>query len=209
MEKFTLIYWHDRFSFCRMKATSKLRFDMRLNLLRLGHPLLRSAARALTVEEISSSPTQQLISDMIETMRAVNGAGLAAPQVGQGLRLCIAEVKENPRYPGMSPLGLRVWINPVISVLSSERSVAMYEGCLSVPGLRGRVIRPAHIRVDSLDRDGQAQTDEFDGPLAAVAQHECDHLDGLLFVDHAEPQTLTFIEEYEQFVPQSKRVQMV
>ena len=182
---------------------------MKLDILHLGHPLLRNVARPLTAEEILSARTQQLIDDMIETMRAVNGAGLAAPQVGQGLRLCIAEVKENPRYPGMSQLALRIWINPVISTLSTGTRVAMYEGCLSVPGLRGRVIRPAHIRVDSFDRHGQKQTDEFDGPLAAVAQHECDHLDGLLFVDHADPRTLTFLDEYEQFVPQVERVQLL
>jgi peptide deformylase len=84
----------------------------------------------------------------------------------------------------------------------------MYEGCLSVRGLRGRVFRPARIRVDSLDRNGSPQIDEFDGPLAAVAQHECDHLDGVLFVDRADTKSLTFLEEFEQFVPPEERMRV-
>lgn len=182
---------------------------MKLEIIRLGHPLLRNVSHAVPVDEIASEPIQRLIDDMIETMRAVNGAGLAAPQVGQSLRICVAEVKENPRYPGMAPLDLRVWINPVLTTVSSEGRVAMYEGCLSVPGLRGRVVRPAHIRVDSLDRHGHKQSDVFNGPLAAVAQHECDHLDGKIYVDQADPRTLTFLDEYEQFVPHEQRVQII
>jgi peptide deformylase len=143
---------------------------------------------------------------MVETMHAVSGAGLAAPQVGFGLRLCVAEMRENPRYPDLPSLSLRVWVNPTINVVSDEELVTMYEGCLSVPGLRGQVTRPAHVRVAYWDRHGQPQTDCFNGPLAAVVQHECDHLDGILFVDRAAPRSLTFLEEYEQFVPRGDRV---
>jgi len=180
-----------------------------LSLLRLGHPLLRQRARPLSREELASAETQTLIDDLIETMHAVSGAGLAAPQVGFSVRLCVAEVKENPRYPGMPSLGLRVWVNPQITVLTTDQQVAMYEGCLSVPSLRGQVARPAHIRVDYWDRHGQPQTDTFNGPLAAVAQHECDHLDGVLFVDRADARTLAFLEEYEQFVPRDDRVRLL
>jgi peptide deformylase len=182
---------------------------MQLDILRLGHPTLREVARPLLIEEVHSEQVQQVIEDMVETMHAVSGAGLAAPQVGQSVRLCVAEVRENPRYPGMPALPLRIWINPVITLLTQTKKVAMYEGCLSVPGLRGQVVRPATIRVESMDRDGLPQVDEFDGPLAAVAQHECDHLDGKLFVDHADPATLTFIEEYQQFVAPEARVQIL
>lgn len=179
---------------------------MQLSLLRLGHPLLRQRARQLSLVELAQPKTQTLIEDMVETMHAVSGAGLAAPQVGFDLRLCVAEVRENPRYPSMPSMSLRVWVNPTISIVSQEQQVAMYEGCLSVPGLRGQVTRPANVRVDYCDRHGQPQTDVFDGPLAAVVQHECDHLDGVLFVDRADPRTLTFLEEYEQFVPKDDRV---
>jgi peptide deformylase len=182
---------------------------MQLELLRLGHPLLRDVARPLSPGELGSDAIQQLIDDMYETMRLVNGAGLAAPQVGQSLRLCLAEVKENSRYPSMPALPLRVWVNPIITVLAQGSQVAMYEGCLSVPGLRGRVVRPASIRVDSLDREGMPQVDVFDGPLAAVAQHECDHLDGRLFVDLADPRTFTFLDEYDQFIPKDSRVKIL
>jgi peptide deformylase len=182
---------------------------MQLELLRLGHPLLRDVARPLSTGELSSDGIQSLIDSMIETMRLVNGAGLAAPQVGHSVRLCLAEVKENARYPSMPALPLRIWVNPIITVLARGSQVAMYEGCLSVPGLRGRVVRPASIRVDSLDREGLPQVDVFDGPLAAVAQHECDHLDGRLFVDRADPHTFTFLDEYEQFIPKDSRVQIL
>lgn len=182
---------------------------MQLPLLVLGHPLLRRVATPLTARQLLSPAIQTLIDDMIETMVAVSGAGLAAPQVGQSLRLCVAQVRENPRYPGMPALPLRVWVNPIITVLGETRRVVMYEGCLSVPGLRGAVSRPATIRVDYWDREGRPQRDDFDGPLAAVAQHECDHLDGRLFVDRADTNTLTFLDEYEQFVPHEDRVRVL
>jgi peptide deformylase len=182
---------------------------MELDILRLGHPSLREVSKLVLEQDIGTQAFQKLVDDLIETMRAVGGAGLAAPQVGQLVRLCVAEVRGNPRYPSMPPLDLRVWINPVITVLSSAGRTEMYEGCLSVPGLRGRVQRPAHIQVDSLDRQGRAQVDEFDGLLAAVAQHECDHLDGVLFVDRADSRTLTFLEEYEQFVAVEQRMRLL
>ncbi len=182
---------------------------MPLEILRLGHPILRQVAAPISVRDLSSPSIQTLIDDMIETMRQVGGAGLAAPQVGTSIRVCIAEVAENPRYPTLSPLPLRIWVNPQITILAQEPRVSMYEGCLSVPKIRGRVLRPASIRIDSLDRDGAPQVDVFEGPLAAVAQHECDHLDGKLFVDHADPRTLTFLDEYEQFVPQDQRVRII
>jgi peptide deformylase len=181
---------------------------MQLEILQMGHPILRELAREVDRGELVRPKVQALIDDMIETMHAVNGAGLAAPQVGQSIRICVAEVQANERYPSMPSLPLRVWVNPKITVLSERPRVCMYEGCLSVRGLRGRVFRPARIRVDSLDRNGRPQIDEFDGPLAAVAQHECDHLDGVLFVDRADTKSLTFLEEFE-FVPPEERMRVV
>lgn len=174
-------------------------------LLKLGHPLLRRRAREISPGDILAEPLQRLILDMIETMRASNGLGLAAPQIGEELRLCVAEAKENPRYPEMSPLPLTVWINPVIEVIDAEAQVEMYEGCLSVPGLRGRVKRPAHIRVTSLNQNGETRIEEFQGLTAAIVQHECDHLDGRLFIDRAPSESLCFVDEFEQFVPESRR----
>jgi peptide deformylase len=182
---------------------------MSLEILRLGNPVLRKIAQPLSLDELASERIQQLIDQMIGTMHEVHGAGLAAPQIGESIRLAIAQVAENPRYPSMPALPLRVWVNPKITVLAQQPRVAMYEGCLSIPGLRGRVVRPAAIRVDSLDRGGMPQVDVFDGPLAAVAQHECDHLDGQLFVDLAAPRSLTFLAEYEQFIPTEERVQLI
>jgi peptide deformylase len=146
---------------------------------------------------------------MIETMRANNGAGLAAPQIGVSLRLAVAEVEKNPRYPEMGPIPLTVWINPTVTVLSSELRVRMYEGCLSVPGLRGRVERPAHIRLETLNRFGESEVRQYRGAEAAVIQHELDHLDGVLFVDRADPKSLTYLEEYERFVDKSVRLEVL
>lgn len=172
----------------------------------MGHPLLRTVAREVSRDEIPTAAIQELVRDMIETMDAVNGAGLAAPQVGHSLRICALQVEKNERYPDLPSLPLRVWINPCLTVLSPSPRVQMYEGCLSVRGVRGRVERPAHLRVESLDRQGEPQVDEFSGFLAAVAQHECDHLDGVLFVDRADSTTLCFIDEYLAFVPADERL---
>lgn len=177
-------------------------------LLKLGDPFLRARSAEIDLSSLQARETQELIDDMIETMHAAHGAGLAAPQIGVGLRLVVAEVRENPRYPGLGALPLSVWINPVRTVLSDRVTVEMYEGCLSVPGLRGLVRRPGHVRLAAFDRWGQPFEQEFDGPLAAVVGHELDHLDGLLFVDHADPKTLTFIDEYDKFAENEKRIRV-
>ncbi len=175
------------------------------DILKMGHPLLRRRCREISPSDILAEPLQRLIVDMIETMRANQGAGLAAPQVGEEIRLCVAEVRENPRYPEMDPIPLSVWINPTIDVIDDDPQIAMYEGCLSVPGLRGQVHRPGHIRLTSLNQNGETKVETYRGLAAAVIQHECDHLDGKLFIDRAELNTLCFLEEFEQFVPESRR----
>ena len=136
---------------------------------------------------------------MIETMRAAGGAGLAANQIGRALRIAVAEVDNNPRYPYKPPIPLTVFVNPVIEPLDSEM-VAINEGCLSVPDLRGELERHVNTRVRYLDREGQEHDVVKRGLTAGTFQHEVDHLDGVLFVDRvADPRTLTTWEQFERF----------
>ncbi|MFI5123548.1 MAG: peptide deformylase [Vicinamibacteria bacterium] len=170
-----------------------------LEILEIGHPTLRERARELTPEELSSPEVQTLIDDMIETKRAANGAGLAAPQVGRSLRIAIAEVEpNNPRYPYKPAIPLTVLVNPVIEPLDDEL-VAINEGCLSVPGMRGEVPRHVNLAVRYLDRGGIEQGEVRHGLTAGTFQHEVDHLDGVLSLDRADPRTLTTWEQYERF----------
>ena len=190
-------------------------------IVRMGDPILRQRARALIEDEIRTTETQCLIDDMVETMRDASGAGIAAPQVGESVRVCIIEVEGNSRYPQFPPIPLTILINPrleplvrtspnvspeLATELVTEDSITLYEGCLSVPGLRGRVRRPRRIRWSALDPSGKAISGTWSGISAAIIQHECDHLDGVLFVDRAEPRSLTFLEEYLRHVPESERV---
>ncbi len=170
-----------------------------LEILEVGHPVLRERARELTAEELASPAVQTLIDDMIETKRGANGAGLAAPQVGQPLRIAIVEVEpNNPRYPYKPPIPLTVLVNPVIEALDEEL-VQINEGCLSVPGIRGEVPRHLNLAVRYLDRGGIEQGEVRHGLTAGTFQHEVDHLDGVLFLDRADPRTLTTWEQYERF----------
>ena len=167
-------------------------------ILTIGHPVLRQAARRLSDDEIASPATQQLIDDLIETMRAANGAGLAANQVGEAVQLAVMEVRDNPRYPYKPPIPLTVAVNPVIEPLDDEM-VEINEGCLSVP-LRGNVQRHVNVRVRYRDRSGVEHDEVKRGLTAGTWQHECDHLDGVLFVDRVvDPTTLTTWDEYERF----------
>jgi peptide deformylase len=169
-------------------------------IVEIGHPVLRERARELTPEELGSEPVQALIDDMIETMRTANGAGLAANQVGETVRVAVVEVREgNPRYPYKPPIPLTVIVNPVIEPLDEEIE-QINEGCLSVPNLRGEVPRQMNIRLRYLDRDGAEHEEVRRGLTAGTFQHELDHLDGVLFVDRvADPKTLTTWAEFERF----------
>jgi peptide deformylase len=172
----------------------------RREIVEIGHPVLRERARELTPEELGSEAVQALIDDMIETMRAANGAGLAANQVGETVRVAVVEVREgNPRYPYKPPIPLTVIVNPVIEPLDEEVE-QINEGCLSVPNLRGEVPRQMNIRLRYRDRDGAEQEEVRRGLTAGTFQHELDHLDGVLFVDRvADPTTLTTWAEFERF----------
>ena len=171
----------------------------RREIVEIGHPVLRERAREVTPEELRSGELQQLIDDMIATMRAANGAGLAANQVAETVRVAVVEVREgNVRYPYKPPIPLTVIVNPLIEPLDEEIE-QINEGCLSVPNLRGEVPRQVSIRIRYLDRDGTEHEEVRRGLTAGTFQHELDHLDGVLFVDRSDPRTLTTWAEFERF----------
>jgi peptide deformylase len=147
-------------------------------VLRMGHPLLQRVAAP--VARFGTAELRQLVSDMDDTMRALNGAGIAAPQIGVSLRVVIFEVTHNPRYPEAEPVPYTVLINPVLDPLGDEQDEA-WEGCLSVPGLRGLVPRHTNLRYRGFDLDGQPIDRTVTGFHARVVQHEVDHLDGILY----------------------------
>jgi peptide deformylase len=147
-------------------------------ILKMGDPrLLRVAA---PVREFGTPELRALIADMFETMHAAKGAGLAAPQIGVDLQLVIFGFQRNPRYPQAEPVPETVLLNPHITPIGSEEEEG-WEGCLSVPGMRGVVPRAARIRYRGLDPDGGPIEREAEGFHARVVQHECDHLNGMLY----------------------------
>jgi peptide deformylase len=183
-------------------------------IAQMGEPVLRRVARPLSVEELASPAIQTLIDDMIDTMHDADGAGLAAPQVYESIQLCVIEIAKNPRYPDALDIPLTVLVNPVVTpavesppdALAPEDSIAMFEGCLSVTGLRGQVVRPRRVRVQALDRHGKALDFVWEGVRASVVQHETDHLKGVLYVDKADSKSLTFLREYERYIPREERI---
>lgn len=148
------------------------------DVLKMGDPRLLVPARP--VEDVASPELARLIEDMHETMRALNGAGLAAPQIGVGLQVVLFEVNANPRYPDVETVPFTVLINPVLTPLSDAIEEA-WEGCLSVPGMRGLVPRFAELRYQGLDAAGQSIDRSVSGFHARVVQHETDHLNGVLY----------------------------
>ena len=148
------------------------------DVLRMGDP--RLLARSEEVADVRAPEMEALLADMRDTMRAQNGAGLAAPQIGVGLRVVIFGVERNPRYPDVEPVPYTELINPVLTDLSSEMEEG-WEGCLSVPGLRGVVPRHLRLRYKGFDPQGNVIEREAEGFHARVVQHECDHLDGILY----------------------------
>ena len=169
-------------------------------IVEIGHPVLRERAREVTPEELRSDAVQGLIDDMVETMRAANGAGLAANQVAETLRIAVVEVREgNPRYPYKPPVPLTVIVNPVIEPLDDDVE-QINEGCLSVPNLRGEVPRHMNVRVRYTDREGEEHDEVRRGLTAGTFQHELDHLDGTLFLDRVtDLATLTTWDQFERF----------
>ncbi len=168
-------------------------------IVTIGHPVLRERAQEIAPHLIADEAIQRLIDDLIDTMRHANGAGIAANQVGETLRVTVIEVNNNPRYPYKPHIPLTVMINPVIEAVDNE-TFMVNEGCLSVPNLRGEVSRFVSVRVRYLDRHGIAHDEIKRGLTAGTFQHECDHLDGTLFVDRVtDPTTLSTWEQFERF----------
>jgi peptide deformylase len=168
-------------------------------IVQVGDPVLRGRARELEPGELRSAEVQALVDDLVETMRDAGGAGLAAPQVGVPLRLFVVEVRDNPRYPYKPSIPLRVLANPELRPLGDE-TFPSYEGCLSVPDLRGLLPRHAAVEVSYLDREGRRVRERVRGLSAGTFQHELDHLDGVLFLDRVEdPRTLTTWEGFRRF----------
>jgi peptide deformylase len=147
-------------------------------VLKMGDPLLFKVAEP--VRAFDDPGLQALISDMFDTMAALSGAGLAAPQIGVSQRVVIFGVEANPRYPDAEPVPTTVLINPVIEFLTHDTEEG-WEGCLSVPGMRGLVSRCTHLRYSGYDQHGSPIVREAHGFHARVVQHECDHLDGILY----------------------------
>jgi peptide deformylase len=167
-------------------------------VVEIGDPVLRERARELRPEEIGSPEIQELIDDLIETKRATHGAGIAATQVGEAVRVAVVEVEEgNPRYPYKPPEPLTVIVNPTLETLGDE-TVEINEGCLSVPDLRGSLRRHLAVRVRYLDREGTEREEVKRGLTAGTYQHEVDHLDGVLFVDRADPRTFATWEQFDR-----------
>lgn len=170
-----------------------------LKVTRLGHPVLRAVTRNLTAKEIRTPAMQKFIDDMVETMKEYDGVGLAADQVHESKQVCVLEVADNPRYPNKSKVPLTVLINPKITPLSDETEED-WEGCLSIPDLRGRVPRYTRIRVQALDRNGKSLDFEAQGFHARVIQHEYDHLNGKVYLDRMKDfTTLTFLQEFGRY----------
>ena len=172
---------------------------MILKVARLGHPVLRQIAEPIPPDQITTAAVQQFIDDMIETMYEYDGAGLAAPQVHVSQQIVVMEVSKNPRYPEAPEIPLTININPEITPLT-EAMEEDWEGCLSLPGLRGRVPRYTEIRLRAYDRHGQRIDFVAEGFHARVIQHECDHLQGKMYVDRMRDiSSLTFLEEFMKY----------
>jgi peptide deformylase len=169
-----------------------------LKVARMGHPVLRAKARALDRAEVKSPMVQQLIDDMIDTMFEYHGVGLAAPQVHEGLRIFVASLSDagDDEEEAAEPL---VVVNPEIAIVGSE-TVEDWEGCLSIPDIRGRVPRSREVKLRALNRTGERIEVNAKDYSARVLQHEFDHLDGVLFFDRMRSfESLTFLEEYGRY----------
>jgi peptide deformylase len=164
-----------------------------LKVAQIGHPVLRQGSRALDPEELTSAAFQRLCDDMLETLDEYDGAGLAAPQVHVPVRLVVVTLTDDR--------GPEFFVNPQITVLPDAGVRRTWEGCLSVEGYRGLVERPDRVRIVALDRDGAEKVLEIQGFGAVVLQHECDHLDGVLYVDRAMPRSLVALAEFRRWGP--------
>ncbi len=170
-----------------------------LKVARLGHPIIRKTASPVAAEEVQSSEFQKLIDAMVETMKEYDGVGLAAPQIYISKQIAVIEVNKNARYPNAPHIPLTVLINPRI-VSHSSKSEDGWEGCLSIPDLRGIVPRCQSLVCEALDRSGNSVRIEAKGFFARVIQHECDHLEGKVYLDRMPNLlSLTHLAEFAKY----------
>ena len=170
------------------------------NIAQIGHPILRNKTKDIPIDEIKSENTQKIIEKMIKTMRKHNGAGLAANQIYEPISICIVEVLDNPRYNHLNTIPLKVLINPKVIIKKDSATFNSYEGCLSVPNLRGKVKRYNTINVTYYNMDAKKITEDIKGLESIVYQHEIDHLHGFLFTDKVEDNsTLVTYENYQKY----------
>jgi peptide deformylase len=171
---------------------------MILKVARIGHPVIRASAREVPVEKIGAPEFQRLVDDMVETMHEYDGVGLAGPQVHVGLRVAVVEVPASDDR-SRAPVPLMAIVNPKLTPIGDEK-VPGWEGCLSVPELRGVVPRYRRVRLEAFDRDGKRIDAEAEGFYARVLQHECDHLDGRVYLDRMDGlRSLSFLREWQRF----------
>jgi len=170
-----------------------------LKVTPLGHPVLRKVTEKISVKELKTPAMQKFIDDMVETMKEYDGVGLAADQVFTSKQVAVLEVADNPRYPNKAKVPLTVLVNPKVTPLSDEMEED-WEGCLSIPDLRGRVPRYKSIRVQALDRHGKKLDFVAANFHARVIQHEYDHLNGKVYLDRMRDfTTLAFLQEFARF----------
>jgi len=166
----------------------------------MGNPILRKVASEVKAADIKSDDFDQLVVDLRDSMKHYGGIGIAAPQIGISQQVCVIEMLGINRYGKEINLPFTIFINPRVEVLNPEEE-GYWEGCLSVPGLRGFVERPQHIRVCYLNEKAEEKVLEAEGFLATVIQHELDHLFGVLYIDKIkDPTKLSYQEEYDQFI---------
>lgn len=170
------------------------------DVIRMGHPTLKKEADQVSLSEINSPEFKQLLVDLYDTMKEYGGIGIAAPQINVSKKVALIEIPaQSSRYGELEASPLLTIINPTIKYLTDEKQ-GFFEGCLSVPGLRGFVERPKKIEVHYFDENGTEKTIEVEGFLATVFQHELDHLFGKLYVERmTDMSKLSFIEEFDQF----------
>jgi len=175
-----------------------------LQISQLGHPVLRQKAAPVPIKDIKNKDIQDLIDNMIETGVDNGGVGIAAPQVFQSLQIFIISSKSNPWYPKAPTVKPTAIINPTIISLSKDKDLS-WEGCLSFPGVKGRVSRHKTVTATFLDRNGKQKQKTFKGLLARVFQHEFDHLQGIMFTDITDPKTFVTEKEYQKILRKASK----
>jgi peptide deformylase len=173
---------------------------MIFKVARLGHPVVRAQARPVPIEQIRTPDFQRMLDDMVETMHEYNGVGLAAPQVHVSLQVAVLECEHNPRYPDAPAIPLTFIVNPTVTVLDSAL-VEDFEGCLSIPDLRGLVPRYKSVRLQAIGRNGEHLDFVATDFHARVIQHETDHLKGEVYLDRMpNMRSLSHLAEFQRFV---------